>query len=510
MRQAVKRYPALLLVLLLLLGACSQTGSIQPSGGSGIYYEIFVGSFYDSDGDGLGDLQGIISKLDYLNNESGEESLGVSGIWLMPINPSPSYHKYDVTDYYAIDPAYGTMEDFEQLIAECEKRGIDVIIDLVVNHSSSQHPWFLAAVDEVKTGAEPKYQNYYHFSQEKESADWYSTAGGWYYEAIFWSEMPDLNMDSQEMRDEIANIAAFWLDKGVKGFRLDAAKHIYDTREENLAFWQWFSGVCRGIKEDVFLVGEVWSGENEIYAYYGSGLDALFNFPFSGSDGIINGSVRTKDGATLASNLERFMKNIRERNPDAIHAPFLSNHDTDRSAGYIVDPHRRKLQAAIYLLMPGIPFVYYGEELGITGRGKDENKRTAMIWSLTDRTGQTENPSGALEPEPVSGGVAEMLSDPDSLLHYYRAAIALRTEFPSLQTGEVIALKAPDRQVFAVMIGEVAVLHNLSGESVEVDIQTLCPGMELGAYLSPTGKEIDANGTFILPPYASAVLKPAR
>lgn len=504
----LKRPMALLLAGLLLLGGCSRPAGDAPSGRSGVYYEIFVGSFFDSDGDGLGDLPGLISKLDYLKSESGENCLGVTGIWLMPVNPSPTYHKYDVTDYYSIDPGYGTMEDFEQLIYECAKRGIDVIIDLVINHTSSRHPWFLAAVEELETGTPPRYQYYYNFIDHPRSG-YYPTAGGMYYEAHFWSEMPDLNMDSEELRAEIADIARFWLDKGVAGFRLDAARHIYKERDKNLEFWRWFSDICKEIKADVFLVGEVWDTESEILAYYGSGLNALFNFPFAGEKGIIHHSVINADGLRLATHLERFTGKIKEIDPDGLHAPFLSNHDTDRSAGYITDPNRRKLQASIYLLTPGVPFIYYGEELGMTGKGKDENKRTAMIWSLTDTAGQTNGPEGADTPSAADGGVAELLADPGSLLNYYRAVIALRGKYPSIQTGTVTNLKSPDRRLCAVLIGDTAILHNLSPDHVEADISSLCPKMRLGDVLSPTGEDLVINGeTAVLPPYSTVIMVP--
>ncbi|MDR0249286.1 MAG: alpha amylase [Oscillospiraceae bacterium] len=488
---------------LALLCACA--GGAPERGDSPLrdYYEIFVGSFYDGDGDGIGDLQGLISKLDYLNNPKGKDCLGVGGIWLMPVMPSPTYHKYDVTDYYAIDPSYGTMEDFERLIAECDKRGIRVIIDLVLNHTSSRHPWFLAALDELRSGSERRFADYYNFTREP-APGYYPAPGGHYYEAVFWSEMPDLNMDNENVRAEVARIAEFWTGKGVAGFRLDAVKHVYANMQKNIDFWAWFAAMCAELKEDVFLVGEVWSDETEVLPYYESGI-ALFNFPFSGHDGVINRYMQSGNGEGLAAAFERHGNEIRLRNPNGVDCVFLSNHDTGRSAGYIVDPDKRKLAAAIYLLLPGCPFIYYGEEIGMTGSGADENKRAAMYWSATESAGMASNPPGATVTRLPAAAADEQLADPGSLLGYYRAVLALKAKHPALYGGEVTALPLGERGVCAYNAGSVSVAHNLTGAGADVPCGEL--GDSLGGYVSPTGEAVTLkDGRLYLPPYASAVL----
>jgi glycosidase len=453
------------------------TGAVRRN-----YYEIFVGSFYDSDGDGIGDLQGVIAKLDYL------AELGIDGIWLMPISPSPSYHKYDVTDYYGIDPAYGTMEDFEELIAACGRLGIGVVIDLVINHSSTGHPWFLEACAALRGGTPSKYTEYYVFADNKVNMSYYQVYGTeLWYEALFWSGMPDLNMDSADLRNEIAGIAAFWLDKGVEGFRLDAAKHIYNVHRDNYEFWAWFSDMCREIKEDVFLVAEVWDIDSVILPYFDTGLSSLFNFTFAGKDGTINDCVERADGITLAQNIFRMDRLIRSRNPVGIHSPFLSNHDTDRSAGYISSIEKQKLQAAIYLMIPGSPFIYYGEEIGMTGSGRDENKRLPMLWETVD----------------------EQLTDPDSLLNYYRAVLALKALFPDIQNGEVDEfIQFNSRAICAFRAGSAVIMHNLSGETVELEIPSgLAWDAVLEGYVSPTGQPVEIRNRIIsIAPYATAVL----
>ncbi|PKK88300.1 MAG: alpha-amylase, partial [Tenericutes bacterium HGW-Tenericutes-7] len=196
-----------------------------------VYYEIFVGSFSDSNNDGYGDLQGIINRFDYLNDgdDNSGRSLGIEGIWLMPIMPSPSYHKYDVKDYKAIDPNYGTIEDFENLTALANERDVRIIIDLVLNHTSSQHPWFKAAKLAVQNNDfDNEYIGYYTIVTEEQKEPgkrYYLLAGDYYYEGNFSSQMPELNLDNEDVRNEIIDIISFWFGKGVAGFRLDAAKY---------------------------------------------------------------------------------------------------------------------------------------------------------------------------------------------------------------------------------------------------------------------------------------------
>ncbi|HWQ05864.1 MAG TPA: alpha-amylase family glycosyl hydrolase, partial [Feifaniaceae bacterium] len=239
-KSLVKRILLIFLTLCLLVPLAGCFGAEQANGHAlnvpddnyRTYYEIFVASFYDSDGDGIGDLNGITQKLDYLNDgdDKTDTDLGFNGIWLMPIMPSPSYHKYDVTDYTAIDPVYGTLEDFQALLDACHARGIRLIIDFVFNHTSAKHPWFLQAVEYYKTlaiGQQPDYDvcpyaAYYHFSTEKKGASgWYRVGNtDWYYEGKFWDQMPDLALENEQVRRELESAAAFWLNMGVDGFRL--------------------------------------------------------------------------------------------------------------------------------------------------------------------------------------------------------------------------------------------------------------------------------------------------
>ena len=203
----------LVLVMALVLALSSCAGPQKISDKYRNYYEIFVRSYYDTDGNGLGDLDGVTAKLDYI-----AKNLGADGIWLMPIMPSPTYHKYDVTDYYAIDPQYGTLEDFDQLVKAAHAIDLKLIIDLVLNHTSNLHPWFDSAVQSLWKGEENKYIGYYNFTTENLGKGYNKITDKYYYECRFVSGMPDLNLDNPEVRDEIGKIAKFWLDRAWMGF----------------------------------------------------------------------------------------------------------------------------------------------------------------------------------------------------------------------------------------------------------------------------------------------------
>lgn len=460
-----KRYVCLFLALLMLAGC---RGSREEAGETQeerlpqalsmednyrTYYEVFVYSFFDGNGDGIGDLKGLVEKLDYINdgNPATTGDLGCDGIWLMPVMPSPSYHKYDVTDYYAIDPEYGTMEDFENFMSECDKRGIKVILDLVINHSSSEHPWFKEAaayLAELGDG-EPSpeacpYVDYYHFSKEQKAG--YSQVPGsdvWYYESQFSYTMPDLNLYNESLREEIGKIVDFWLARGVGGFRLDAVKE-YETGADsaNIEILSWFSDMVKGKKEDAYLVGEAWTDISTYEKYYESGIDSLFNFAFADSEGIIAKAVK---GSSPASGYGKALQNIEERfkgyNPGYIDAPFYTNHDMGRSAGYYSgenSPAQTKIAGALNLFMSGSAFIYYGEELGMKGSGKDENKRAPMyFYEDKEAEGMCKGPADMDGIKMKYGSCESQEKDPYSVYNYYKKAVRLRGMYPSIRKGNV-------------------------------------------------------------------------
>ena len=483
------------------------------------FYEIFVYSFCDSNGDGIGDLQGVISKLDYL------EKLGIQGIWLMPIHPSVSYHKYNVSDYYAIDPDYGTMEDFEQLIAECEKRDIHVIIDLVVNHTGSEHAWFKEAVaylQSLPAGAEPsaeqcKYLDYYFFSQEEKSGSRPVEGTSWYYEGMFDTSMPDINLASEAVREEIRNIMQFWIDKGVAGFRLDAAKEFYSgSTDKNIEVLAWIQETATALKPDCYLVAEVWESFQQIAKYYESGITSIFNFAFGNSDGkitkVLQGAGNESVVTTYATALEKADTAYRASNPDYIDAPFLSNHDVGRIAGFAGrDENKMKMAAAMNLFMSGSTFIYYGEELGMLGSGNDPSKRAPMYWNAARDDGTTDPPPECELPEEYPlGSLEEQMNDDDSLWNYYRQAIAIRNALPQIARGITTAETALNKGCVSAYRKtwndqECIILMNIDAEEASADLSAY-GDWQLAASLSANGESITLeNDTLKLPAWGVAV-----
>ncbi|MBR0213725.1 MAG: hypothetical protein IJL95_03260, partial [Solobacterium sp.] len=257
-------------------------------------YEVFVSSFYDADGDGTGDLNGVTQKLDYIHD------LGFRGIWLMPVAPSPTYHKYDVADYTDIDPAYGTREDFRTLAAACHERRMQVIVDLVLNHTSVQHPWFQTAaayLHDLPEGAEPDpqacpYVDYYRFTRQAQGGYAQLADSGWYYEARFWEGMPDLNLDSDAVRGEIREIMRYWLNEGADGFRLDAVTSYYTgNADKNIEFLSFVNQTAKELDPDCYIVCEGWDSQKVYARYYASGVDSMFDFAFADASGIIAGTL---------------------------------------------------------------------------------------------------------------------------------------------------------------------------------------------------------------------------
>ncbi|WP_029231708.1 alpha-amylase family glycosyl hydrolase [Butyrivibrio sp. VCB2006] len=437
-------------------------------------YEIFVYSFYDSDGDGIGDLQGVIDKLDYVNDGdiTTDTDLGCNEIWLMPISPSPTYHKYDITDYKDIDPQYGTLEDFDNLVKECHDRGVNIIIDLVLNHTSSEHPWFKEAAQYLREhdelSEECPYLYYYNFATEPQTGYEKLSGTNWYYEARFWSGMPDLNLDNPSVKEEIADITQFWIDRGVDGFRLDAVTSYYtDNDTKNIEFMTWLNDTVKSQKEDAYMVGEGWAALSRYSKYYASGVDSFFDFEFSGTEGVIASVARSKKKPIAYANaIADAEKEITSVNEFAIDAPFFTNHDMARAAGYFVgrgSDKMVKMAGALNLLMGGNAFIYYGEELGMKGSGKDENKRAPMQWVSLDETGNQK--SGEVDNNQLSevlGGVVsaadadgmcdgpkdmdpvemtypalfEQAQDPYSIYNYYKKAIRLRNTYPVIARGK--------------------------------------------------------------------------
>jgi glycosidase len=420
-----------------------------PNGGVGelhwwndvVFYEIFVRSFYDSDGDGIGDLQGLTQKLDYLNDgdPATDDDLGITGIWLMPINDSPSYHGYDAVDYRAINPDYGTMADFTAFLDAAHARGIKVIIDYVMNHCSNQHPWFVASGQN-----DPVYRDYFRWSQSDPGYSgpwgqivWHWNSSDWYY-GLFWGGMPDLNYENQAVKDTMFDTATYWLDTiGVDGFRLDAVLYIDEdgSQLQNTAatfqFWQDYSAHVKSVKPDVVSVGEAWTSTNIVLQYVTQDrLDFCFEFDLSYATlGAVNGS----DAGFLGGKADQ----VYHLYPHLQFGTFLTNHDQDRVLNVLgFDEGKARVAAGIYMTLPGIPFVYYGEEIGMTGSGDHLNIRTPMQWTDGSNAGfTTGTPWQTINGNYAQYNVLVEGQDPGSLLSWYKRLIGVRNRTPALRRG---------------------------------------------------------------------------
>lgn len=448
-----------------------------------VFYEIFVGSFSDSNGDGVGDLRGIINRMDYLNDGDPTSglSLGVEGIWLTPVFTSPSYHKYDVTDYYEIDPQFGTMNDLKELIDLCHERDVKVILDLPINHTSTENRWFVnfrnAHLMQNPGNIHYDFYTWLEDGQSIPAGRHFARVAGrnLLYEANFSDSMPELNFDSEAVRQAVLDVALFYLDMGVDGFRFDAAKYIYyGDHARSVAFWDWYIGEMRKVKADVYTVAEVWDGDGIIDQYIP--VTNCFNFTTSQTAGLIAETAKGGDVNRYTAYMENYIDHISAMSDTAMNILFISNHDMDRAAGYLTMASRRMhMAASLYLLSPGSPFIYYGEEIGLRGsRGganTDANRRLAMVWG----DGNTiQNPEGSTYDKQTPYSVKDLAGMSDSLLNHYKQLIMIRKANPEIARGEYRALSFTGTKVGGFLAtwdgSTVAVLHNTTERELSVDL----------------------------------------
>ena len=456
------------------------TVTVSNSGNGRVFYHIFVGSFSDSNGDGIGDLRGIINRFDYLNdgNDNSGVSLGVEGIWLSPIFLSPSYHKYDATNYYKIDPQFGTMEDLQELIELCHSRNVQIILDLVINHTSRSNAWFQQFMSAHKNGdTSDPYYDFYAWAETKEAgATYYSLQGSsHYYEGNFSSDMPELNFDNDDVRTAMVDLVKFYLDMGVDGFRFDAAKYIYyNDPGKSVDFWNWYMDKLRQIKPDIYTVAEVWDADGATFPYFQA--TNCFNFSMSQTSGKIASTAKGGNVNTFTHYIDSYLDNITAQNPNAMLVSFIANHDTDRAAGFLTTAGGYAYMAAnLSILLPGSTFIYYGEEIGMLGsRGganTDANRRLAMLWGDEDTV---RNPIGSTyKAEQINGTVLDQLPDGNSLYNHYKKLIAIRKANPEIAYGDFGALTTTGKYGGFVSTYEgstVMVLHNTTTEAVTIDL----------------------------------------
>lgn len=486
-------------------------------GKRGVYYEIFVRSFADSDGDGVGDFNGVTAKLDYL------KELGIEGIWLMPVNESNSYHGYDVTDYYTVNSDYGTEADFKNMLSEAHKRGIKVIMDFVINHTSSQHPWFVQSKN-----VNSPYRDYYTWVSGSDPdynpsdvSAWgsrvWNRSGSYYYYGMFSSGMPDLNYENPKVREEVKNAAKKWLEFGIDGFRLDAAMHIYGNNEykhiaesqtyKNLEWWNEFAIACEEVNPDVYLVGEAWQGD-EALAEYAQPFDTKFDFAFQ--ETLTDAVQRESANANGLTTLSEFLQDVLEQHYAAdskyLDGVFGSNHDQNRIMSTVKNEQQAKMIASIYMTLDGNPYIYYGEEIGMKGAKPDEKIREPFKWSadLSDMDTTWEKASSNRDTVPLS----VQKDDPDSMYSFYKKLIAVRKSSTALTSGKFEALDTGRKAIMGYTRTSsdenVVVLHNFSGSAATFDL-ALADGTK--TLMSDSANSSVSGSTVTLDGYASLILR---
>jgi maltose alpha-D-glucosyltransferase/alpha-amylase len=495
-----------------------------------IIYSLDLDTFMDGNGDGVGDLPGLIDRLDYLH------SLGVDVIWLAPFQPSPNRDNgYDISDYYGVDPRYGSSGDFVEFINHTRKRGIRVILDLVVNHTSNQHPWFKQACSDPDS----EYRDWYLWSK-KRPAGWNKgmvfpgvQKAVWtrdpvakaYYHHRFYDFQPDLNMDNPRVRAEILRVMGYWLQLGVDGFRVDAVPFIIESRQsaggqlrfEYLAemrqFLQWRVGHAA-------LLGEANVVPKETQKYFGDGRDGLnmmFNF-------FVNQHLFYALASGDAQPLEEALKATRKIPDSAQWAVFLRNHDEldierlpkkrrdqvfarfgpdknmqlyhrgirRRLASMLGDRRHIELANSVMFALPGTPVLRYGDEIGmgedLTLKERDA-VRTPMQWS-SERNGGFSTARKLVHPVISKGpygyqnvNVDAQRREPGSLLNWMIKMIRVRKECPEIGWGEWTALRTGGRGVLALCYSwrgnRVVILHNFNREPQQVSVQLPGEGSEL-------------------------------
>ena len=494
------------------------TMPLQPGGWwtNRVFYELFVRSFADADGDGIGDLRGLTAHLDYLSDGAAStgDDLGVGGVWLMPIFTSGSYHGYDVIDYEQVDPRYGDLKAFAAFVDAAHRRDLEVILDLVINHTSADHPWFKDAL------AGGPHRNWYVWRDSDPGwpgvaggSPWHETPTGWYYGA-FGAGMPDLNLTNPAVTAEIERIARLWLDRGVDGFRLDAAKHLIETgptaqvnTPDTMAWLSSFRDAIHATHPEALVLGEVWEPRIVTSGYVADGsLDMAFDFDFGPA---ALGAARLGDAATLTSGIAELADRYRTGGV----ATFLTNHDQARA---MTELRGNRVAAGLageaLLTSPGVPFIYYGEELGLQGAKPDEDIRTPFPWTPTSpgfgfTTGSPWEPFG---PDPQTANVAAESDDAGSLLTTYRTMLNVRNLVPVLATGDAVRVDVARRDLAVTLRWEgsngALVIQNLGDRPVESPILNLASGPICGqphasvVYQSGPGSEtLDAADPVIGP-----------
>ena len=451
-----------------MLVSCKKEVNYSEIYQNDIYYSLFVRSFADSDGDGIGDLNGVTENLDYL------EELGITAIWLLPIFESPSYHGYDTIDYYKIQPEYGTMDDLDNLILKANEKNIKIMLDLVINHTSDQHPWYKEAI----TGKDSEYYDYY---ARKNGTIHQSFPGG----------MMDLNLSNPKVVEEVYNITDFYIEKGVKGFRVDAVHHFFEELgslhqvTNNIAFMAELRSHLNTYNKNISLVGEVFQYDSGVITSYAKSGSSYFDFFLKKEiqSKIAGGSMTN----VFSRSVERHYDRLREYHPNYVNSTFLGNHDLDRVASLpeYQDIDKLKMAVRVLFTLPGSPFVYYGDELGLKGTRYegdvindkvvyDEYRRTPFLW------GDDRSPSWLLDDgsNKDTKSIDIQKEDQDSIYNTYKEMISIRKEIPALMYGSSFKAYTINKNIVSYIIEvnddnfkqKVLVVHNTSNNLANLDL----------------------------------------
>lgn len=499
-----------------------------------VFYQLFVRSFYDSDGDGNGDLQGVIEKLDYLNdgNPSTEDDLGVTALMLMPVFQATGYDGYDVEDYLKIDPDYGTTEDLNRLLEEAQVRGIRVVIDFPVNQTSIQHAWFTKSAS-----SDPVFKNWYVWRNNNPGD--YSPYGGplWhpsgseYYYGLFGSGKPDLNFKNEEVTVEIKKITEYWINQtGVSGFRMEGAGALIEEgdnilySESTLNWWRDYFGFVRKADPSFLLVGDVPGLTTIVESYADDRLDFCYEYELSSA--IFNG-IKNQE----ASVIREKMIDVINRYPTRQYGVFLTNQFQNRTIDILDNSEQAKAAAGVLLTLPGVPFIYYGEEIAMKGGGMIQEARRPMQWSAQPNAGfSTGSPWYPVDSDFIRNNTEGLSGDENSILSHYKKLIKIRQGSPALKKGGFEPVKSNDASVLAFFrtLGSdvVLVVQNLSSRTITDPVLSGSDGSQAaatysGVYLTTQGAApdliIQGGGGFVsyspaqeLTPYSTTIIRFSR
>lgn len=496
------------------------------------YYEIFVGSYADSNDDGIGDLNGITNKLDYLHH------LGYTGIWLTPIHQSPSYHKYNVTDYYSVDKDFGTIEDLKTLVREAHDLNINVILDLVMNHCSTTNQIFKDAVvayDKQVKGLDMSEEEvnlansfiFYENEQVKNEANPPRAAKvnfyPYWYRCDFDIDMPDFNLLEPSVMKYFEDIMNFYLsDIDIDGFRMDAVIHFESgNMTANAEIISSVSDYAKSVKESAYIVCEAWTGGYQISEYYQkSTADSYFYFPATNNDDRLLTRSLARKGFNVGD-YNRLMVNMYEQAYGHIPAPFINNHDVPR-IGYEDEIDKNKILYALLGMLNGTTYSYYGDEIGMTsttsaGDYADVAYRAHMPWG-EDNDCNDPKPSGVVRPGVYPyGSVKENLDDENSITNYYRMVNIYRNKYPAISRGEpsIVIDALPDNATSLIKKEydgkNLYLALNLSPETtfnIDIGGHNLDLVVKDKILINKKNKvKLDKNGILTIPPYSVIILE---